>query len=69
MMADPRPMRIQRAEMFNASGIPPKDRAEKYIAAIERTMIQRGMPTHIASKKARERVPSWVREAMKGNAA
>lgn len=63
LIADPRPMRIQRAEMFEASGMPARERAEKYVAAVERAMVERGMPAHIAAKRAREKAPSWVREA------
>jgi len=63
LLADPRPMRVQRAEMFEASGMPARARAEKYVAAVERVMIERGMPAHVAAKRAREKAPSWVREA------
>ena len=63
LIADPRPMRIQRAEMFEASGMPARERAEKYVAAVERAMVERGMPASAAAKRAREKAPSWVREA------
>lgn len=63
LIADTRPMRVQRAEMFEASGIPARERAEKYVAAVAKTMIERGMPASVAAKRAREKAPSWVREA------
>lgn len=67
LVADPRPMRVQRAEMFEASGMPARARAEKYVAAVERAMVERGMPAHVAAKRAREKAPSWVREAFEEN--
>lgn len=68
LVADPRPMRVQRAEMFEASGIPAAKRAESYVASVERTLIQRGMPAHVAARRAREKAPQWVREALDGAA-
>lgn len=64
LVADPRPLRVQRAEMFEASGIPAAKRAESYVASVERTLIQRGMPAHVAARRAREKAPQWVREAL-----
>ncbi len=64
MIADPRPMRVQRAEMFEASGVPVEQRATRYVAAVEKKLIERGMPVHVAARRAREKAPSWVREAL-----
>lgn len=64
LIADPRPMRVQRAEMFDASGIPVGDRAARYVERLTETLGKRGMPSHVAAQVARERAPSWVREAL-----
>lgn len=64
LVADPRPMRVQRAEMFEASGIPAPKRAAQYVESVARTLVQRGMPAHVAARRARERAPQWVREAL-----
>lgn len=53
-VVDPRPMRVQRAEMFAASTMPIEVRAERYRDAIERTMIQRGKPASVARRVAHE---------------
>jgi hypothetical protein len=50
--------------MFEASGIPAAKRAESYVAAVEKKLIERGMPVHVAVRRAREKAPSWVREAL-----
>ena len=63
-VVDPRPMRVQRAEMFAASSMSATERARKYVEATERVMVQRGMPAHVASKRARERAPEWVKMAL-----
>jgi hypothetical protein len=57
-------MRVQRAEMFDASGIPVGDRAARYVERLTETLGKRGMPSHVAAQVARERAPSWVREAL-----
>lgn len=64
MVADPRPMRVQRAEMFEASRMPARDRAERYVAAVEKKMLERGMPASVAARKAREKAPAWAKEAL-----
>ena len=64
LIADPRPMRVQKAEMFEASGVPVEDRARKYIDGTERAMVARGMRPAKAAMMAREKAPSWVREAL-----
>jgi DNA repair protein RadD len=66
LMSDPRPMRVQRAEMFEASQVPVGDRAARYVASVEKKLIDRGMPARVAGMRARERAPSWVREALNG---
>lgn len=63
MVADPRPMRVQRAEMFEASGIPTRVRAEQYVKSVEQKLA-RHMPPSVASRRAREKAPQWVREAL-----
>ena len=66
MIADPRPMRVQRAEMFEASTVPVGDRAARYVEAVEKKLIERGMPARVAGVRARERAPSWVKKALAG---
>jgi superfamily II DNA or RNA helicase len=66
LVSDPRPMRVQRAEMFEASQVPVGDRAARYVASVEKKLIERGMPARVAGMRARERAPSWVREALAG---
>jgi superfamily II DNA or RNA helicase len=66
-VVDPRPMRVQRAEMFAASEIPVEARAQQYIAATVRAMVRNSngrMPEYIAVKRAREKAPSWVKTAL-----
>lgn len=63
-VVDPRPMRVQRAEMFAASEIPVELRAQKYVEGTVRAMVSRGMPEYIAVKRAREKAPSWVKTAL-----
>lgn len=57
-------MRVQRAEMFEASRMPARDRAERYVAAVEKKMLERGMPASVAARKAREKAPAWAKEAL-----
>lgn len=68
LVVDPRPQRIQRAELYAQSTVPPADRAARYIAATERAMIARGMPARVAGRVAREKAPAWVTEALRGAA-
>ena len=69
LVSDPRPMRVQRAEMFEASTVPVAERAAKYIDGTERSMVARGMRPAKAAMMAREKAPSWVREALAGASA
>ena len=64
LIADPRPMRVQRAEMFSASGIPVARRATLYIEGTARAMQARGMRPEKAAALARAKAPAWVREAL-----
>lgn len=66
LVSDPRPMRVQRAEMFEASSVPVGDRAARYVERLTETLGKRGMPGHVAARVAREKAPSWVREALAG---
>jgi superfamily II DNA or RNA helicase len=68
LVVDPRPQRIQRAELYAQSTVPPADRAARYIAATERAMIARGMPARVAARVARSKAPAWVTEALHGAA-
>lgn len=66
-VVDPRPLRVQRAEMFAASDMPVEVRAQRYVDATVRAMVRNSngrMPEHIAVKRAREKAPAWVREAL-----
>lgn len=67
-VVDPRPLRVQRAEMFAASEMPPRVRAEKYVDGTVRAMVLRGMPAHVAARKAREKAPQWVKSALSDSA-
>lgn len=64
LIADTRPMRVQRAEMFAASGIPVETRAALYIEGTMRAMRARGMRAEKAAMLARAKAPAWVREAL-----
>ena len=64
LVADPRPMRVQRAELYAQSGVAPELRAARYVEAVERRMVEQGMPVHVAGRVAREKAPAWVREAL-----
>lgn len=66
LVADPRPQRIQRAELYAQSGVPADLRAKRYLAAIERAMVGRGMPPQRAAVIARQKAPAWVSEALNG---
>ena len=66
-MVDPRPMRVQRAEMYEASTIPVAVRAQRYVEGTERAMTQRGMRPEKAAILARAKAPSWVKEALRGS--
>lgn len=66
MVTDPRPLRIQRAELYAQSGIAPKVRAGGYLVAIEKKMIERGMKPEVAALVARKKAPAWVKEALAG---
>ena len=61
-------MRVQRAELYAQSGVAPELRAARYVEAVERRMVEQGMPVRIASRIAREKAPAWVREALHGAA-
>ena len=64
LIADPRPLRVQRAEMFAASSIPLRERATRYIEGTVRAMQARGMRPDRAAIVARAKAPAWVREAL-----
>jgi superfamily II DNA or RNA helicase len=66
LVTDPRPQRIQRAELYAQSGVPADLRARRYLAAIERAMVGRGMPPQRAAIIARQKAPAWVSEALHG---
>lgn len=66
-ITDPRPMRVQRAEMFAMSTVPVTDRAARYVEATERAMVARGMSPRRAARLARAKAPAWVREALHAN--
>jgi hypothetical protein len=59
---------VQRAELYAQSGVAPELRAARYVEAVERRMVERGMPVHVAGRVAREKAPAWVREALDGAA-
>lgn len=66
LIADPRPMRVQRAEMYAASEIPVRERAIRYVEGTVRAMQSRGMRADKAAVVARAKAPAWVKEALSG---
>jgi superfamily II DNA or RNA helicase len=66
LIADPRPLRVQRAEMFAASTIPLRERATRYIEGTVRAMQARGMRPDRAAIVAKAKAPAWVREVLFG---
>lgn len=66
LVADPRPMRVQRAEMFEASGMSLSDRARIYRDGIKRKLLQAGKPAYVAAKIAARAVPPWERQERTG---
>lgn len=62
-VSDQRPLRVQRAELWEASGMPATKRAELYVEAIARKLMARGMSAARAHAVARSRAPAWVKEA------
>ena len=68
LIADPRPLKVQRAEMFAQSTVPVAVRAQRYVDGTVRAMIARGMRAEKAAVVARAKAPAWVREALDMNA-
>lgn len=66
LVADMRPLRVQRAEMFAASTIPVRDRAMRYVEGTVRACVARGMRPERAAFVARAKAPAWVKEALRG---
>jgi DNA repair protein RadD len=64
LVSDPRPLRVQRAEMFAQSTVPVATRAQRYIDGTVRAMVSRGMRAEKAAVVARAKAPAWVREAL-----
>lgn len=63
---DCRPLRIQRAELWAASSMSDRERAERYLMATVRVMRARGMRPDRAAIVARKKAPAWVREVLGG---
>lgn len=63
---DARPLRIQRAEMLNASGIPVEIRARKYLGDKVLAILNAKphLSTDLARRIASDASPAWVREAL-----
>ena len=63
---DARPLRIQRAEMLNASGIPVELRARKYLGDKVLAILNAKphLSTDLARRIASTAAPAWVREAL-----
>ena len=64
LITDPRPLKVQRAEMFAQSTVPVAVRAQRYVEGAARKMIGNGMNPQRASSLARAKAPAWVREAL-----
>jgi len=64
LIADPRPLRVQRAEMFAQSTVPVSVRAQRYVDGTVRAMVARGMRAEKAAQVARAKAPQWAREAL-----
>jgi superfamily II DNA or RNA helicase len=65
-LIDPRPLRIQRAELVAQSGVPVAVRAQRHLEAAERAIARRKpslTPPQIRFAAARS-APAWVREAL-----
>lgn len=62
-VTDPRPLRVQRAEMFDASAIPLDERSRLYREGIERKLLRSGKPAHVAARIAARAVPPWERKS------
>ena len=65
-MTDPRPLRIQRSELYDQMTISPRERAEVYIAGAVRRM--RAMKPALSEKWCRDtviaRAPKRIKEAL-----
>lgn len=63
-VVDPRPMRIQRAEMYAVSELPASTRAKQYLASLVRTAEKARVPEHKRAAWALKKAPQWVRDAL-----
>ncbi len=61
---DPRPLRVQRAEMFEQSSRPIGERARIYLESLEAKFVRNGMRPRAAYELALKRLPKKLREAL-----
>lgn len=68
-VGDPRPMRVQRAELWSQSTVSPRERAEVYINGAVRAMRSRkpSLSEQWARSTAAAKAPAWVKEALRGS--
>ena len=65
-VTDARPLRVQRAEMFEASGLSIESRSKLYREGIERKLLRAGKSAFVAAKIAAKAVPPWERKSADG---
>lgn len=63
-VSDPRPMRVQRAELFEKSSISKVDRARVYFDAMVAKFSRSGLTPKVAQTLAARKSPAWVKEAL-----
>lgn len=69
-LVDPRPVRVQRAEFWQASSIPAGERARMYLERVVAAMTRSGrMQESTARRLALRKAPEWVRLAAGGGQA
>lgn len=68
-VGDPRPMRVQRAELWSQSTVSPRERAEIYINGAVRAMRSRkpSLSEAWARGAVTAKAPAWVKEALRGS--
>lgn len=60
-VTDPRPMRVQRSELFNASTMPAEEREKRYREGIARRLVTMGKPQRVAERIAAKAALPWAR--------
>lgn len=63
-VTDPRPMRVQRAELAAMGDLTTREMAERSIKSAVDVLVRRGMPAHRAEYAARQGAAAWVKTAL-----